>query len=228
MQWIHADQRTTRAGPLAPLHRTDTMDFALRRLRSSDSLDDLTALLHRAFAPMARRGLHCRSASQDAAGTRRRIGHGACFVALAGGVIVGAITLQPSDPASPIRRYRDDAVASIHQFAVDPRHQRLGIGRALMRAAAAWARVRGFTELALDTPVPAADLRVYYARQGFGLVDIVQVDGRDYRSAVMSRALGPDLTANVGTGALFAWPARHPAEMAALALDAKPPRRRVA
>lgn len=193
------------------------IDFAIRRLQPYDSLDDLTSMLHRAFAPMKRRGLNCRSVNQTAVMTRQRIERGDCFVAVADRRIVGTITLHVSDPSAPIRRYRSPDVASVHQFAVDPSHQGAGIGHSLLQVAANWARARQYAELALDTPAPACEIRDYYARQGFRLVGLLQVAGRNYESAVMAKAvsLAP-------SGAkVYPWPARHPAEMAAVARDAE-------
>jgi GNAT superfamily N-acetyltransferase len=190
-------------------------EFAIRRLQSDDSLDDLTSMLHRAFAPMARRGLNCRSANQTVETTRQRIDRGECFVAVVDGRTVGTITIQAADPTAAIRRYRAADVASVHQFAVDPGYQGTGIGHALLRFASSWARERQCTELALDTPAPAEELRRYYTRRGFKLIALVQVMGRAYASAVMAQRLR---TAPRGA-AVSAWPARHPAQMASAELE---------
>jgi GNAT superfamily N-acetyltransferase len=193
------------------------IDFSIRRLQPGDSLDDLTSMLHRAFAPMGRRGLQCQSIDQTPATTRQRAERGDCFVAIADRRIAGTITLQAPDPSVPVRRYRSPEVASIHQFAVDPCYQGEGIGHALLQGAATWARARQYAELALDTPAPAGELRDYYARHGFRLIGLVQLAGRLYDSAVMAKAVSgvPKRTA------IQAWPARHPAEMAAIAHEAR-------
>jgi len=56
-----------------------------------------------------------------------------------------------------IRNFADGCDSSpiphIEGWYVEPSAQRAGIGRDLMRAAEAWARERGFTELASDTEV---------------------------------------------------------------------------
>lgn len=193
------------------------IDFSIRRLQPGDSLDDLTALLHRAFAPLGRRGLNCQSVDQTTATTRQRIERGDCFVAIADRAIVGTITLQVPDPSSAIRHYRAPDVASVHQFAVDPGYQGAGIGHALLQVAATWARARQYAALALDTPAPAGELRDYYGRQGFKLVGLVQLAGRGYESALMAKPVnGLPKSAKI-----YAWPARHPAEMAAIAQESR-------
>ncbi|HKT91992.1 MAG TPA: GNAT family N-acetyltransferase, partial [Paraburkholderia sp.] len=50
-----------------------------------------------------------------------------------------------------------------------------------------WAAARGYTQLALDTPFPAAHLIAFYRAQGFSLVDVVRFAGRGYDSAVLSK-----------------------------------------
>ena len=184
-------------------------DLAIRRLAPTDSLDALTSLLHRAFAPLAWRGLNCTCVDQSVATTRERVGLGDCFVAVVGRQVVGTVTLHATDPRAPVARYRDPAVASVHQLAVDPNRQGSGIGRALLHAAEHWTRQRRCLELALDTPAPAEHLRAYYGRQGFEPVEMVQLEGKSYVSVVLSKQIAP-IAARVKPAP---WPARHPAEM---------------
>jgi GNAT superfamily N-acetyltransferase len=186
----------------------------IRRLDSSDSLEALTGLLHRAFAPLGRRGLNCQSVDQRVETTLERVSRGECLVAVAGGRIVGTLTLHGPDAASPVARYREPSVGSIHQFAVEPGYQGRGVGHALLRAAECRASSAGRLELALDTPQPARHQRAYYGRRGFKEVDTVQLEGRRYRSVVLSK---PIKTTAVRQQADH-WPWRHPAEMAAMAL----------
>jgi GNAT superfamily N-acetyltransferase len=191
--------------------------LTLRRLRPEDSIDELTALLHRSFARLGADGLCCRGVYQSAMVTRHRIALGDCLVAVVDSRIVGTVTLQAPSPHAAIDWYRHSSVASLHQFAVDPTHQGIGIGRALLRAAERWAFVERCATLALDTPEPAQRLRAYYGRQGFSLLSTVQVEGRGYRSAVLSKAvrLAPRSASQDD------WPARHPAEMALMAKQAR-------
>lgn len=152
-------------------------------------MQDLTTLLHRAFAGLGRMGLPCACVDQSPQTTARRARLGECFVAVCDGRIVGTLTLHRPQPRSDCPWYRRQQVASVHQFAVDPAHQGSGCGTALLRFATRWARDRGFQELALDTPAPATHLVQFYQAQGFRLVEQVQFPARPYRSALLSKSI---------------------------------------
>ena len=164
--------------------------FRIRRLRPNDSLEDLTDMLRRAFAPLGRLGLNCTCVDQTLEMTRQRSRLGDCFVAIVEDRIVGTVTLHATDRASPVRWYREPTVASIHQLAVDPGYQGFGIGRALLRLAETWARRRGYLELALDTPEGADHLLAFYGHHGFRRVGTMQLEGKSYRSGILSKATG--------------------------------------
>ncbi|MEK8053540.1 GNAT family N-acetyltransferase [Ideonella sp. DXS22W] len=172
--------------------------FNLRPLQASDSLAELTALLHRAYAPLGAAGMNFTAVHQTEAQTAERVRHGHCLVAERDGRLIGTVTVNGAfDPniqawarATPWF-YRAD-VAHFHQFAVAPEVQGEGIGSALLAGAEAWARNHGHAALALDTAVPATALRQRYARAGFDVVDEVHWGGKTYRSVVMLKPLAFD------------------------------------
>jgi uncharacterized damage-inducible protein DinB/GNAT superfamily N-acetyltransferase len=167
----------------------------LRRLAARDSLDALTELLHRAYAPLVERGMNFTAATQDVATTQRRIAEGQCFVAEQRGRIVGTVTVcGPYDVntarwAAPVKAFRDRDTAHFHQFAVEPGMQRRGIGRRLVAACEQWARERGYKRLALDTAEGATELRALYRHLGYIDADRVQWAGKTYASVIMDKAL---------------------------------------
>jgi len=163
--------------------------FAIRRFKFIDSIDEVTQMLHRAFAPMAVLGANCQCVDQSSSTTRKRMQRGDCLVAVADRRIVGTLTLETCDPASTVVPYRRPSVASLHQFAVDPAYQGAGVGRSLLEVATMWARMRQFSEIALDTPALALDVRAFYSHQGFRLIKVKRLAGRDYDSAIMSRSI---------------------------------------
>jgi GNAT superfamily N-acetyltransferase len=130
-----------------------------------DSFDALTTMLHRAFARLGAMGLNCTCVDQSAAVTRSRATRGDCYVAV----------------------YRHGEVASMRQFGVEPAWQARGIGTLLLAFADHWAATRGYAELALDTPQPAAHLIAFYRGHGFRIVDFMRFDGKRYDSAILSK-----------------------------------------
>lgn len=171
-------------------------DLLLRPLAPGDSLAALTALLHRAYAPLAAAGMNFTAASQTEAATADRVAHGHCLLALRGDQLLGTVTLggthdanrQPWARATPW--YLRDDVAYLHQFAVDPVAQGAGVGQVLMQAAETYAHAQGYRAVALDTALPANHLRQRYARAGYVERHDLQWAGKAYRSALMVKALG--------------------------------------
>lgn len=167
----------------------------IRLLAARDSIDALTSLLHRAYAPLAERGLNFGAATQDAATTQRRAAEGQCFVAEQRGRIVGTVTvcgpydLEHAPWAAEVPAFRDRDTAHLHQFAVDPALQRRGLGRRLIAACEQWARERGYRRMALDTAEPATELCAMYRRLGYVEVSQVQWQDRSYRSLIMEKPL---------------------------------------
>lgn len=88
------------------------------------------------------------------------------FVARVGGAIRGTVTLEPA--AQPNQRHRAD----ISKMLVHPAARRLGLGRALLRAAEDRARAEGRTLLTLDTEEGSPAQRLYEAA-GYRLLGVV-------------------------------------------------------
>jgi GNAT superfamily N-acetyltransferase len=163
--------------------------IVVRPLAATDSLETITALLHRAYAQLAAIGLNYTAVDQKVEVTRKRFDGGQGFVAIKNDALVGTIVVQPSKPQSPCEYYRRDGVASMHQFAVEPALQSDGIGRTLIAACEHWARENGFEEIALDTAEQATHLIALYSRLGYAHCGYVQWDGKVYRSVVMTKRL---------------------------------------
>jgi uncharacterized damage-inducible protein DinB/GNAT superfamily N-acetyltransferase len=177
------------------MHAVAPAPIEVRQLAARDSIDALTALLHRAYAPLAARGIDIPIATQTAEHTRRRVAEGPSFVAEVGGELVGCVTVSgPFDTetagwALGDAWYRDPDVAHLHQFAVDPRRQGQGIGRRLVQACEQWARERGYRWLALDTAEPATELRATYRRLGYAEIGQRQWPGHNFRTVTMRKSL---------------------------------------
>jgi GNAT superfamily N-acetyltransferase len=159
----------------------------IRLLRPTDSIGDLTALLHRAYAALGAMGLNYTAVDQSEAVTRSRIRNGECFIADAGGRLVGTIQFRSAAQSSGCPWYDRPEVASFHQFGVLPELQGGGLGLRLLETVERRARETGAEELALDTAEPAQHLVRFYEKRGYRHVEFVQVPGKTYRSVIMSK-----------------------------------------
>lgn len=161
----------------------------LRQFQASDSIHELTSLLHRAYARLGQMGLNYTAVDQAPEVTAKRIRGGTCFVVEADAKLVGTIVAQPTYAENECTYFTRAGVAAVHQFAVDPDHQGAGIGRMLLDRAEQWAIASGFTELAMDTAEQATHLVELYGRLGYQPVGSVQWTGKVYRSVVLSKRL---------------------------------------
>ena len=161
----------------------------IRPLTESDSIVELTSLLHRAYARLAAMGLNYTAADQSPEVTTKRIHGGLCFVAELDAELVGTIVVRPTYSESHCVYFTKPGVACAQQFAVAPEHQGKGIGRMLLGYAEQWARQADFTELAMDTAEQADHLLELYRRLGYREVGQVRWPGKVYQSVVLSKSL---------------------------------------
>ena len=166
-----------------------TNKVEIRRLAETDDLEQLTALLHRAYARLANMGLHFVATKQDVATTKERIQDAECYVATLDGRIVGTIVFRPCARTGGCAWYDRPDVASFGQFGVEPALQGMGIGARLLHFVEAHARATGAKEIALDTAEPATHLIDYYMRHGYRVVDRHKWHVVNYASVIMSKAL---------------------------------------
>ncbi len=166
------------------------MTVAFRRLRQDDDLAELTALIHRAYAPLAAQGMRYWATHQTVADTAERCGKGETWLAIVDGRIAATITYQEPNRANGAPFYDRDTTAKFQQFCVDPSQQGTGIGARLMGHVEGLARSAGAHHLALDTSERAHGLIALYERRGYRFIEFV-----DYRPQVNYRSvcLGLDL-----------------------------------
>ena len=174
--------------PLQSVSHADD-DIIIRPLLAGDSLDDLTALLHRAYAQLAAMGLRYMATHQSVEVTRKRVEQGKCLVAVADGVLWGTIVVKDASQTRGCPWYDRPDVASIGQFGVEPRLQGKGLGRRLMAMAEALALTSGAREIALDTAEPATHLVEWYTRLDYRHIEYAQWSHTNYRSVIMSKPL---------------------------------------
>ncbi|MEO8244637.1 MAG: GNAT family N-acetyltransferase [bacterium] len=161
----------------------------LRNLHPSDSIPELTRLLHAAYAELAALGFNYTATDQSDAVTQKRISGGRCIVAAMGQAVVGTVLYKSPGLGSGSPHFARPDIASLHQFAVAPAFQAQGIGAMLLDFVEAAARADKATALALDTSEGASKLIAWYARRGFQFVEFAQWTGKTYRSVILSKDL---------------------------------------
>jgi GNAT superfamily N-acetyltransferase len=161
----------------------------VRRLSNQDSMEEITQLLHAAYAPLAARGMRYLASQQTSEKTLERCLKGVTFLAIMDETIVGTITLSTAQNTRGSPWYDRPDVASFGQFAVKPTAQKLGIGTLLLNQVEKTAKSLHVQHLALDTSEHAFELIRFYRVRGYEFVENVQWDVTNYRSVIMSKTL---------------------------------------
>lgn len=167
----------------------ESLGIEIRRWADSDDVEAITAMLHRAYAPLAELGFRYHATWQDAATTLHRLVTGIPFVAARGDAIVGTVTLYIPPSVSGCEWYDRGDVAYFGQFAVEPKLQRNGIGSRLLDAIEVEAISRSIPNLGVDTAEGATQLIRLYQQRGFERVGYASFDVTNYRSVVMNKVL---------------------------------------
>lgn len=173
--------------------------ITFRRLAPSDSIAELTKLLHKAYAKQVEMGLRPLAGRQDEKTTLKRVFAGECYVAVHHEEtgpgehrhkLVGSILFHETEEAQGPPWFERPEVASFSQLAVDPGYQGHGIGQTLMGIVEDRARVTGARELALSMAEPDTGLMNFYLKRGYRFIEHWQWPYTNYRSAILSKTIG--------------------------------------
>ncbi len=167
----------------------------IRRYLIDDPITEITQLLHRAYQPQVAMGLKPLAGRQDDQTTLDRVLNSECYLATipregAREQIVGIILLNEHERVAFPPIFLRPGVAHFAMFGVEPSLQGLGLGRRLLDHIEARAREVGFTELALSMAEPDTNLRAYYDKRGYRLVEHWQWPYTNYRSCILSKPIG--------------------------------------
>lgn len=161
----------------------------LRLLDEHDSIEALTALIRRAYAPIGQRGINYTAVDQTLEETARRATAGVCLLACDDAEIIGTLALRGPRAASQCAYLTQPHVAYISQLAVAPERQGEGVMRALVEAAVSIAREDGFKELVGDIAEPMTLTLDWFCRNGFEPFDEIAWPGKTYRSVLIRMRL---------------------------------------
>lgn len=153
------------------------------RLATDADVPELRCLVNAAYRVLGEMGLNYTGVTQDEEVTRQRMRRGEVHLLKLEGQLVGTVKLD-------VRRPPDgEPHVYLSQLAVDPSHQRQGLGGRLLRLAEDRARRAGVHRVRLDTAIPAEHLIRWYGAHGYAKVGEVQWPGKTYRSVVLEKAL---------------------------------------
>ena len=146
--------------------KPDQAPVTVRRFLTGDSIEEITHLLHRAYARQKAIGLDPLAGRQDYARTLDRVLNSECYLAFMDHEqdtqrIVGVILLNEHEQVTFPDYFLKEGVAHFAMFAVDPTLQAIGVGTRLLDTCVRRARELGNTKLALSMARPDSALLRY-------------------------------------------------------------------
>ncbi|CAM5573257.1 GNAT family N-acetyltransferase [Streptomyces narbonensis] len=165
-----------------------TRGFGLRLLAAGDSMEELTALLHRSYADHAVAGRVFFASYQSVHDTEYRVGGGECWLAVRGAELVGSVTVAAPYPV-PEGYPVPSGAGSFWQLAVDPAYRGSGLGQRLLALAEERIAALGSAQVVIDTSAEATDLIGWYRRHGYVPVGSWRWGVTNYESVVLLKKL---------------------------------------
>lgn len=121
----------------------------MRRFHDGDSVEELTFLLHRAYADHAAAGRVFFASYQSPQDTRHRRSKGECWVATKGDDLVGTATVS-APHTTPTGYPAPEGAGSFWRLAVDPSQRGSGLGHRLLTLAEASIATLGSSHAVID------------------------------------------------------------------------------
>jgi GNAT superfamily N-acetyltransferase len=167
------------------------MNFNISEYQDGNPVSEITALLHRAYKPLADAGLKYAASYQNDERTLRRIKTGRCFLLNDGLKVSGIITYYAPDKnrADWPKIYTEDGTAHFGQFAVEPTLQKHGLGSMMINYIEQFALTEGNHTLCFDTAESAGHLINYYSKRGYYSAGFHHWKMTNYRSVIMKKDL---------------------------------------
>ncbi|CAN5242063.1 hypothetical protein BH09BAC5_BH09BAC5_02740 [soil metagenome] len=167
-------------------------DITIRLLKDSDSLTELTFLLHKSYKALADQGFRFLATFQDEETTKLRIKNCECYIMLNGQKMIGTICYRSPIVKEEHEYFNKPFVASFGQFAIDPEFQHLGLGSKLVEMAEKCALRDNAEEIALDTAEGATELISFYKNRGYTFHSYAKWAITNYRSVILRKKINAD------------------------------------
>ncbi|MET7766598.1 GNAT family N-acetyltransferase [Streptomyces sp. NPDC005393] len=164
----------------------------MRRFHDGDSVEELTFLLHRAYADHAAAGRVFFASYQSPQDTRHRLSKGECWVATKGDELVGTGTVSVPH-TTPTGYPAPEGKGSFWQLAVDPSQRGSGLEHRLLTLAEARIATLGSSHAVIDTSAAADDLLAWYRRRRYTPIGTWQWGVINYDSIVLAKNLSASL-----------------------------------
>ena len=161
----------------------------IRPINSSDSLEELTSLLHKSYKKLADLGFKFLATHQDVETTKQRLDNSECYVAILNNKLIGTICYRSPALKAKHEYYNQPFVASYGQFAIDPAYQNVGLGGKLIDFVEKCAVRDNAKEIGIDTAEGAIDLIEFYKKRGYHFKAYAQWETTNYRSVIMTKTL---------------------------------------
>jgi len=158
----------------------------IRQIEATDSIHELTDLLHRAFKSEGQHPYAYPVAKQNEETTHKQIERGECWVAELDGRLIGFGIVWPPRPVVRWRWYRPRQSAHLPVLAVHPDFQRLGIGTMLLNHCEQSATRMGAWELTASSPVGSPQLSLYQ-RMGYRIFRYALRSETNYVSVIFAK-----------------------------------------
>ncbi len=156
---------------------------------TSDSVEELTELLHRAYKRLADMGLNFIATFQSVEYTKNYFTKGECYVLVTGDKLIGTVFYYTTmwDDAPDIYKMNDSVL--IGKYAVEPELQYNGLGSKLMDFVESLAISNKKKSVVLDTSEEAIHLIEYYQKRGYKYIQHWQWPDVNYKSVILSKTL---------------------------------------
>jgi GNAT superfamily N-acetyltransferase len=149
------------------------------------SWEEITELLHPAFAERAEQGMKFTAVNQDVTTTINRVKDGLCLVALIDERLVGTLTFRFEKVSGTKKWYYETTYGYLSQLAVHPQYKRLGIGNELQKERLNLCYQNKVDASFLSTAYNAKPLIKWNLRMGAQQVDFVSFKNTNYYSVIL-------------------------------------------
>jgi GNAT superfamily N-acetyltransferase len=148
--------------------------------------EEITDLLHLAFAEKKEKGMNYLATYQDAETTKRRVGNGVCWVALLNEKVIGTETIEIFYPDRKNRRWHNEGTyAYCSQAAVHPYFKRIGLGSRIQKEIIFYCFKNNIDEILGHTSIRARDIQKWWKKFGAQKVELISSAATNYYAVRM-------------------------------------------